>query len=105
MTRPKNADPNTAFTVVDEKGVIIRISLHPDVLDCEPCSEGPDVDQPVVWQCIPIYTDDTDNPILTSCRVNARNMLRGCRDIPANQIGTYLETGVFPLPKRNLSHD
>ena len=47
--RPRNAAPNTAFSAISDDGMIIRITMHHDVLDDELMSRGPRFKVPVVW--------------------------------------------------------
>jgi hypothetical protein len=92
MKRPRNAAPNTAFTVVSEDGEIVRISLDHTVLDCLPSSTGPAFNAPVIWE---IKAVDLSGQFKTSCRSDHLNHCCYRLHTPAD-VGRYLETGVKP---------
>jgi hypothetical protein len=94
MKRPRNAAPNTAFTVASEDGEIVRISLDHTVLDCKPSSTGPAFNAPVVWD-ITMNHLDLVGEFKTSCRSDHHYRLCYRLHSPA-EVGRYLETGVKP---------
>lgn len=96
MRRPKNAAPNTAFSVVSEESArrprIMRVSLDPGSLDGAPEGEGGSFRSHVVWD----YDDGAARRtnLDGSCRSKGKRSMTNL--YTAADVGAFLESGKEP---------